>query len=71
MSPASVRGDPRGEVFSSQVQEWGAKTRRGIPVAIPTHHTQPRMPAWPSPKRSTVKKFLNPYDYFSHTHIQP
>jgi hypothetical protein len=31
MSPASVRGDPRGEFFSSLGWVWGAKTRRGIP----------------------------------------
>jgi hypothetical protein len=35
MSPASVRGDPRGEVFSSRGRGWGAKTRRGIPRCHP------------------------------------
>jgi hypothetical protein len=31
MSLASVCGDLRGEIFSSQGQVWGAKTRRVIP----------------------------------------
>jgi hypothetical protein len=35
MSPASVRGDPRGEFFSSRGRVWGAKTRRGIPRCHP------------------------------------
>jgi hypothetical protein len=30
MLPARVRGDPRGEVFSSRGREWGAIPRRGI-----------------------------------------
>jgi hypothetical protein len=35
MSPASVRGDPRGEIFLSRGRIWGAKTRRGIPRCHP------------------------------------
>jgi hypothetical protein len=35
MSPASVRGDPRGEIFSSRGRVWGAKPRRGIPRCHP------------------------------------
>jgi hypothetical protein len=42
MSPASVRGDPRGEVFSSRGRGWGAKTRRGIPRChLYTHSNAP------------------------------
>jgi hypothetical protein len=35
MSPANVRGDPRGENYSSRGRGWGAKTRRGIPRCHP------------------------------------
>jgi hypothetical protein len=35
MLPASVRGDPRGEVFSSRGRGWGAIPRRGIPRCHP------------------------------------
>jgi hypothetical protein len=35
MLPASVRGDPRGKVFSSRGRGWGAIPRRGIPRCHP------------------------------------
>jgi hypothetical protein len=35
MLPASVRGDPRGEVFLSRGRGWGAIPRRGIPRCHP------------------------------------
>jgi hypothetical protein len=35
MLPASVRGDPRGEVFSSWGRGWGAIPGRGIPRCHP------------------------------------
>jgi hypothetical protein len=35
MFPASVRGDPRGEIFSSRGRVWGAIPRRGIPRCHP------------------------------------
>jgi hypothetical protein len=35
MSPANVRGDPRGEIFSSREWGWEAKTRWGIPHCHP------------------------------------
>jgi hypothetical protein len=37
MFPASVRGDPRGKMFSSRGRGWGAIPDREFPVAIPTH----------------------------------
>jgi hypothetical protein len=38
MSPVSVRGDPRGEIFLSQGRVWELKPDGKFPVAIPSPH---------------------------------
>jgi hypothetical protein len=43
MFPASVRGDPRGEIFSSRGWVWGAIPRRGIPHCHPYPGPAPRI----------------------------
>jgi hypothetical protein len=48
ISPANVRGDSRREIFSSWRQIWGAKTWRGIPVAI----SKAEEAGWPDGRRS-------------------